>query len=131
MKKFRNETKTNLIPKNKPKTKNWNLPIIEKYDLVKSRNQKGPYIEHHDDDYLRLLNDIKSAEPKFQNIKNDDIICDEKTKTTYSLLKETQNLDPEIHKMKMWKTHNNKLNSVTPDIRGNKGLFAYTGSLNQ
>ena len=25
----------------------------------------------------------------------------------------------------MWKTHNNKPNSVTPEIRGNKGLLAY------
>ena len=25
----------------------------------------------------------------------------------------------------MWKTHNNKLHSVTPEFRGNKGLFAY------
>ena len=25
----------------------------------------------------------------------------------------------------MWKTHNNKTNSVAPEIRGNKELFAY------
>ena len=25
----------------------------------------------------------------------------------------------------MWKTHNNKPNSVTLEIRGNEGLFAY------
>ena len=76
-KKFKNETKTNLIPKYKPKTKNWNLPIIEKDDLIKSLNQKGPYIEHRNDDYLCLLNNIRSTEPQFDNYK----INDENTKS--------------------------------------------------
>ena len=39
-----------LLSKYKPKTKNWNLPIIGKNDLIISRTQKGPYIEHHGDD---------------------------------------------------------------------------------
>ena len=78
--KFKNETKTNLIPKNKPKIKNWKLPIIEKDDLIINRNQKGPYIDHHDDDYLRLLNNIKSTEPQFEKFKINDIIYDENTK---------------------------------------------------
>ena len=48
-----------------------------------------------------------------------------KLKITNSLLKETQFLDPVLRKVKMWKTHNNKQHSVSPEIRGNKGLFAY------
>ena len=40
-------------------------------------------------------------------------------------MKETQILDPVLHKVKMWKKHNNEAHSVTMDIRGNKGLFAY------
>ena len=42
-----------------------------------------------------------------------------------SLLNETKILDPVLHRVKMWKTNNNKPHSVTPEIRGNKGLFAY------
>ena len=71
-----------------------------------------------------MLNDIKSADPQFENITIDDIFYDEKTKFLNSLLKETQIPDPVLDKVKMWKTHN-KPNSVTTDIRGNKGLFAY------
>ena len=59
--KYKNETKTNLIPKYKPKIKNWNSPIIVKYDLIISKNQNGPYIKHHDDDYLRLLNNVQAS----------------------------------------------------------------------
>ena len=46
--KFKKETKTNLIAKYKPKIKNWNSPIIEKDDLIISKNQNGPYIKHHE-----------------------------------------------------------------------------------
>ena len=53
--KYNKETKTNLIPKYKPKTKNWQSPIVEKDDLIIEKNQKGPYTVHHDDDYLRLI----------------------------------------------------------------------------
>ena len=38
------ETKTNLIPNFKPQIKNWQLPIVEKDDLIIEKNQKGPYI---------------------------------------------------------------------------------------
>ena len=48
-----------------------------------------------------------------------------KTKVTEKLIKETQILDPVLHKVKMWKKHNSKPHSVTMGIRGNKGLFAY------
>ena len=34
-------------------------------------------------------------------------------------------MDPVLHKIKGWKKHNNTPHSVTIDIRGNKGLFAY------
>ena len=34
-------------------------------------------------------------------------------------------LDPLLHKVKLWRKHNNKPHSVTMEIRGNKGLFAY------
>ena len=71
--KLKNETKTNLIPKCKPKIKNWNIPIIEKDDLIITQNQKGTYIEHNDDDYLRLLNIIKSTGPQIGKIKINDI----------------------------------------------------------
>ena len=40
--KYNKETKTNLIPKYKPKTKNWQSPIVEKDDLIIERNQKAP-----------------------------------------------------------------------------------------
>ena len=53
------------------------------------------------------------------------IFYDEITKITNSLLKETQTLDPVRHRVKMWKTNNNNPHSVTPEIRGNNGLFAY------
>ena len=39
--------------------------------------------------------------------------------------KETQIVDPVLHRVKTWKTNNNKPHSVTLEIRGNKGLFAY------
>ena len=46
-------------------------------------------------------------------------------KITEDLIRETQIIDPVLHKVKMWKKHNNKPHSVTLDIRGNKGLFAF------
>ena len=58
--KYNTEAKTNLIPKYKPKTKIWQSPLVEKDDLIIERNQKGPYTIHHDDDYLRLINNIKT-----------------------------------------------------------------------
>ena len=58
-------------------------------------------------------------------MKITDIFHDEETKITEDFFKETQILDPVLHKEKMWKKHNNKPHSVTMDIRGNKGLFAY------
>ena len=125
--KFKNETKTNLIPKYKPKIKNWNSPIIEKDDLIISKKQNGPYIKHHDDDYLRLLNNVQASKQQSDNVKITDIFYDENTKITNSLLKKTQILDPVLQKVKIWKMHNNKPHSVTPKIRGKKGLFEYYG----
>ena len=122
--KYNTETKTNFVPKYKPKTKNWQSPIVEKDDLIIEKNQKGPYIIHHDDDYLRLINNVKQ-EHNFEHAKIIDIFYDEKTKVTEELIKETQIIDPVLHKVKMWKKNNNKPHSITMDIRGNKGLFAY------
>ena len=100
--KYNTETKTNLVPKYKPKTKNWQSPIVEKDDLIIEKNQKGPYITHHDDDYLRLINNVKQ-EQNFDHAKITDIFYDEKTKVTEELIKETQIIDPVLHKVKMWK----------------------------
>ena len=86
--------------------------------------KKGPYTVHQDDDYLRLMNNIKQ-EHNFNNAKITDIFYDEKMKITENLIRETQIIDPVLHKVKMWEKHNNKPHSVTLDIRGNKGLFAY------
>ena len=124
--KYHKEIKTNLIPKYKPKIKNWQSPTVEKDDLIIAKNQKGPYTIHHDDDYLRLINNIKIEQKQnYENAKISNIFYDEKTKVTEKLIKETQILDPVLHKVKMWKKHNIKPHSVTMDIRGNKGLFAY------
>ena len=98
--------------------------IIKTDNLIISQNQLGPFIDHHDDYYLRLLNNINTAKPKFDNTKIHDIFY-AKTKITKSLIRETQILDPVHHKVKMWKRQNNKPHSITLDIRGNKGLFAY------
>ena len=54
-----------------------------------------------------------------------------KTKITEELIKETQILDPVLHKVKMWKKHNNKPHSVTMDIRGNKGFSHTSENSNQ
>ena len=90
------------------------------------KNPKGPYTTHHGDGYLRLINNIKIQQKQnYENAKISDIFYDEKTKVTEKLIKETQILDPVLHKVKMWKKHNSKPHSVTMDIRGNKGLFAY------
>ena len=124
--KYHNETKTNLIPKYKPKKKNWHSPTVEKDDLIIEKNQKGPYTIHHDDDYLRFINNKKIQQKQnYENTKISDIFYDEKTKVTEKLIKETQILDPVLHKVKIWKKHNSKSHSVTLDIRGNKRLFAY------
>ena len=115
-----------MIPKYKPKIKNWQSPTIEKNDLIIEKNQKGPYTIHHDDDYLRLINNITiQQKSNYENTKISDIFYDEKTKITGKLIKETQILDPVLDKVKMWKKHNSQPHSVTMDIRGNKGLFAY------
>ena len=92
--------------------------------MIIEKNQKGPYTVHHDDDYLRLINTVKQ-EHNYDNAKITDVFYDEKTKITEDLIRETQIIDPVLHKVKMWKKHNNKPHSVTMDIRGNKGLFAY------
>ena len=124
--KYHKETKTNLIPKYKPKIKNWHSPTVEKDDLIIEKYQIGPYTIHYDDDYLRLINNIKTQQKQnYENAKISDIFYDKKTKVTEKLIKETQILDPVLHKVKMWKKHNNKPPSVTMDIRGKKGLFAY------
>ena len=120
--KYNTETKTNLIPNYKTKKKNWQSPIVEKDDLIIEKNQKGPYKTHHDDDYLRLINNIRTQQKtNYENAKLSVIFYDEKTKLTENLIKETQILDPVLHKVKMWKKHNNKPHSVTMEIRGNKG----------
>ena len=73
-----------------------------------------------------MINNIKTQQTtNYENVKISDIIYDEKTKITENLIQETQKLDPVLHKVKMWKTHNNKLHSLTMEIHGNKGLFAY------
>ena len=98
--------KTNLIPKYKPKIKNWQSPIVEKDNLIIEKNQKGPYTTHHDDEYLRLIKNINintKQQPNHENTKISDIFYDEKTKVTEELIRETQILDPVLHKVKMWK----------------------------
>ena len=73
-----------------------------------------------------MINNIKIQQKQnYENAKISDIFYDEKTKVTEKLIEETQILDPVLHKVKMWKKHNSKPHSVTMDIRGNKGLFAY------
>ena len=115
-----------MIPKCKPKIKNWQSPTVEEDDLIIEKNQKGPYTIHHDDDYLRLINNIKIQQKQnHENAKISDIFYDEKTQLTEKLIKETQILDPVLHKVKMWKRRNSNPHSVTMDIRGSKGLFAY------
>ena len=72
--KYNTETKTNMIPKYKPKTKDWQSPIVEKDDLIIEINQKGPYTTHHDDDYLRLINNIRTQQKtNYENAKISDI----------------------------------------------------------
>ena len=123
--KYNTDTKSNLIPKYKSKTKNWQSPIVEKDDFIIGKNQKGPYTTHHDDDYLRLINNIKiQQKTNYEIAKISVIFYDEKTKITEKLIKETQIIDPVLHKVKMWKKHNNKPHSVTMETLGNKGLFA-------
>ena len=43
--KYNTETETNLIPKYKPKVKNWISPMEEKGDLIIEKNQKD-HIQH-------------------------------------------------------------------------------------
>ena len=76
---------------------------MEKDDLIIEKNQKGPYTAYHDDDYLRLINNIKTQKTEYENVKISDIFYDEKTKITENLIKETQILDRVLHKVKMWK----------------------------
>ena len=45
-----------------------------------------------------------------------DVFYDEKTKITEDLIRETQIIDPVLHKVKMWKKQNNKPHSVKMDI---------------
>ena len=126
---YNTETKTNLIPKYKPKMKNWQSPIVEKDNLIIEKNQKGPYTTHHDDDYLRLINNMNIKTKTAANLRKHEniryLLCRKKTKVTGELIRETQILDPVLRKVKMWKKHNNKPHSVTMEIRGKKRLFAY------
>ena len=100
--KYNTESKTNLIPKHKPKTKNWKLPTVEQDDLIIEKNQKGPYTPHNDDDYLRLINNVKENKKKtLRKCKNIRYFLGRKNKITETLIKETQKLDPVLHKVKM------------------------------
>ena len=73
-----------------------------------------------------MINNIKTQQKtNYENVKTSDIFYDEKPKITENLIEETQILDPVLHKVKMWKKHNNKPHSVIMKIRGNKGVFAY------
>ena len=68
------------------------------------REIKGNYTIHHDDDYLRLINNIKTQQrTNYESVEISEIFYDEKTKITENLIKETQILDPVLHKVKMWK----------------------------
>ena len=83
------------------------------------KNQKGPYSTYHDDDYLRLINNINiktKQQPNYENTKISYIFYDKKTKETEELIRETQILDSVLHKVKMWKKHNNKQHSVTMEM---------------
>ena len=54
---------------------------------------------HHDDDYLRLINHKNLHQKQnYENAKISDIFYDEKSKVTEKLIKETQILDPVLHK---------------------------------
>ena len=102
--KYNIESKTTLIPKYRPNIKNWQSPIVQTDDLIIEKNQKGPYTTHHDDDYLRLINNINiktKQQSNYENTKTSDIFYDEKTKVTEELIRETQILDPVLHKVKM------------------------------
>ena len=91
--KYNTDTKTVLIPKYKPKIKNWQSPIVEEDDLIIEKNQKGPYTTHHDDDYLRLVNNIKTQhKTNYENAKISDIFYDEKTKKNRKLNQRSTNL---------------------------------------
>ena len=70
--------------------------------MIIEKNQKGPYMVHHDDDYLRLINNVKQ-ENNYDNAKITDVFYDEKTKITEDLIKETQTIEPVLQKVKMWK----------------------------
>ena len=71
-----------MIPKYKPKIKNWQSPTIEKDDLIIEKNQKEPYTIHHDDDYLRLINNITTQQKQnYENTKISDIFYDEKNES--------------------------------------------------
>ena len=75
--KYHKETKTNPIPKYKPKIKNWPSPTVEKDDIIIEKNQKEPCTIHHDDDYLRLINNIKIQQKQnYENAKISDIFYD-------------------------------------------------------
>ena len=110
--------------KNKPNHRVYRFQLI----LMKFPNLHIIWTEGiytlYDDDYLRLINTVKQ-EQNYDNAKITDVFYDEKTKITEDLIRETQIIDPVLHKVKIWKKHNNKPHSVTMDIRGNKGLFAY------
>ena len=75
---------------------------MDRDDLIIEKNQKGPYTIQHDDDYLRLINNIKLQQKQnYENAKISDMFYDEKTKVTEKLTKETQILDPVLHEVKM------------------------------
>ena len=128
--KYNTETKTNLIPKYKPKTKNWQSPIVEKDDLIIEKNQKGPYTTHHDDDYLRLINKKRTQQKtNYKNAKMSDIFYDKKNKNNRELNQRNTNLRSCSSQSENVEKHNNKPHSVTMEIHGNKGLFANSNPL--
>ena len=54
---------------------------MKKDNLNIEKNQKGPYTTHHDDDYLRLINNINiktKQQPNYENTKISDIFYDKK-----------------------------------------------------
>ena len=73
-----------------------------------------------------LINNIKVQQKlNYENVKIPDIFYDKKNINYRRANKKTQIFDPVLHKVKLWKKHNNKSHSITMDIRGNKGLFAF------
>ena len=106
-------------------------PIIQHTDVTLNTNKTEPYTQNYQGpNYAEIINTIKFSLsamdnfiPKSPGIYN--FFYDEHTEISDKLVNETQQQDPVIRPLLLWKPYKNVPHTPSLTIRANKGLLHY------